>query len=330
MKLPTSLKLTGAAAAALVVSSSLMAEIELTKEFAINGYVVGSASASKLQGESSDSNMDLDAYKLQGIAKFDKVSITGSAFAFGTGSGDGFGGSPIILDAYGTYDFGGGTTVTAGKFLSWLGYEAFDPINMLQLSYANTGSTGFIPAYHTGVKAETSNEQFSAGIAVLDSIYGPTYYRGDGDLNDGIGLEAYVTYKAIKDFTLFAGVSYDTGDADKTKALTFDVWAQYVYGKVTFAGEFCYGNKDYAGSASGNGYFALGLVKYAFDEKWSLTGRISTGEGVDDDKFTRFTIAPAYSVTKNLDLVAEYSYTDLSNTGADYAHYAGLQARFKF
>lgn len=41
MKLPTSLKLTGAAAAALVVSSSLMAEIELTKEFAINGYVVG-------------------------------------------------------------------------------------------------------------------------------------------------------------------------------------------------------------------------------------------------------------------------------------------------
>ena len=307
-----------------------MAEIELTKEFSLSGYVVGSASTNKIQGSSSDSNLDLDAYKLQGVGKFDKVSITGSVFAFGTGSGDGFVSSPIVLDAYVTYDFGCGSTVTAGKFLSWLGYEAFDPINMLQLSYANTGSTGFIPAYHTGVKAEKSTEAFTAGVAVLDSVYGPTYYKGDGDLDNGVGLEAYFTYKAIKDFTLFAGLAYDTGDAAKTKAFTADLWAQYVLGKTTFAGEFCYGSKDYKASSSADGYFWLALVKQAFDDKWSLTGRISGGEGVDKDKFTRFTVAPAYAVTKNLDIVAEYTYTDLSHAAADYAHYAGIQVRFKF
>jgi len=283
-----------------------------------------------VQGESSDTKMDLDAYKLQGVGKFDKVSITGSIFAFGTGSGDGSGSSPIILDAYGTYDFGGGNTVTAGKFLSWLGYEAFDPVNMLQISYANTGSTGFIPAYHTGVKIEHSNDTFAIGFGLLDSVYGPTYYKGDGELNDGLGLEAYLTYKGVKDLTVFAGFAYDSGDAAKTKAFTADLWVQYVVGKTTFAGEFCYGDKNYKVGGSANGYFVLGLVKYAFDPKWSLTGRLSAGEGVDGDRFTRFTIAPTYSVTKNLDIVAEYSYTDLSHTTADYAHYAGVQARFKF
>ena len=337
MKFPTSLKLAGATAAALVVSSSLMAEVELTKEFSLSGYVVGSASYNKIQGSSSDSNLDLDAYKLQGVGKFDKVSITGSVFAYGTGSGDGFGSSPIVLDAYGTYDFGGGSTVSVGKFLSWLGYEAFDSINMLQISYANPGSTGFIPAYHTGVKVEKSTDAFAVGVAVLDSVYGPTYYKGDGDLDNGVGLETYFTYKAIKDFTLFAGLAYDTGDAAKTKAFTADLWAQYVLGKTTFAGEFCYGSKKYkdtglegAPIGTADGYFWLALVKQAFDDKWSLTGRISGGEGVDKDRFTRFTIAPTYAVTKNLDVLAEYTYTDLSHAAADYAQYAGIQVRFKF
>ena len=329
MKLPTSLKLAGATATALVVSSALLAEIELSKEFSLSGYAVGSASYNKVQGYSSDSNLDLDAYKLQGVGKFDKVSITGSVFAYGTGSGDGFGSSPIVLDAYGTYDFGGGSTVSVGKFLSWLGYEAFDSINMLQISYANP-TAFFIPAYHTGVKVEKSTDAFAVGVAVLDSVYGPTYYKGDGELNKGVGLETYFTYKAIKDFTLFAGLAYDTGDAAKTKAFTADLWAQYVLGKTTFAGEFCYGSKDYKAASSADGYFWLALVKQAFDDKWSLTGRISGGEGVDKDKFTRFTVAPTYAVTKNLDVVAEYTYTDLSHTTANYSNYAGIQVRFKF
>jgi hypothetical protein len=330
MKLPTSLKLAGATAAALLVSSSLMAEIELTKEFGLSGYVVGSTSYNKAEGSDSTSSLDIDAYKLQGVAKLAPVTITGSLFAFGTGSGDGFSNSPIVLDAFGTYDFGGGSTVTAGKFLSWLGYEAFDPINMLQLSYANVGSTGFIPAYHTGVKVEKSTDAYAIGVAVLDSVYGPTYYKGDGELNDGAGFEAYFTYKAVKDFTLFAALAYDSGDSAKTKAFTADLWAQYVVGKTTFAGEVCYGSKDYSVGGSADGYFWLALVKQAFDDKWSLMGRISGGEGVDGDKFTRFTVGPAYSVTKNVEVVAEYSYTDLSHAAADYANYAGLQVRFKF
>jgi len=325
MKLQTSLKLAGAAAA--LVSSSLFAEIELTKEFSINGYVVGSASYDKVEHTDSDSNMDIYSYKLAGVAKFDKISVNGSLFAYGTGSGDGYNNSPVVLDAYGTYDFGNGTTVTAGKFLSWLGYEAFDIVNMATYTYANPTSA-YIPAWHTGVKVENSTDAYSIGVAVLDSDRPTTaYYKGDGDLNDGVGLEAYFTYKAIKDFTLFAGLAYDSGDAAKTKFLAADLWAQYVYGKFTFAGEYCYGNYDYKHAGSADGYFVLGLLKYQVDEKWAATFRLSNGQDEAHNDFTKYTFAPTYSVTKNLDIVAEYSYIDHEGTGENFL---GLQTRFKF
>ena len=51
-------------------------------------------------------------------------------------------------------DVGGGTSVTAGKFLSYLGYEAFDIPNMTQVSYANGDFLGAIPGYHTGVRVD--------------------------------------------------------------------------------------------------------------------------------------------------------------------------------
>lgn len=330
MKLPSSLKLAGAAAAALV-SHAALAEIALNEQFAVSGYVVGSASYTKADNFDSDSNADLDAMKLTAIAKFSPLTVTTSLFAFGTGSGDGFNNSPIFLDAYGTYDLGEGTTVTAGKYLSWLGYEAFDIPNMLQITYANP-TAAYIPAYHTGLKVEKSTEVFSVGLGVTDSLYGPTYYKGDGDLNDGVGLEGYFTYKGLKDFTWFVGLGYDTGDAADTKRFVFDTWAQYVYGKFTFAGEFCYGSTDYKDSGKEDGYFVLGLVKYQIDDKWSATFRLSGGEGELGDGFIRATFAPTYAVTKNLDIVAEYSYTSLNEaiTGSGSSNYAGLQARFKF
>ena len=330
MKLPTSLKLAGVTAAALA-ANALSAEIALSEQFALSGYIAGSATYTKLEHTDSDSNADLDAMKLTGVAKFAPVTVTTSLFAFGTGEGDGYNCSPIFLDAYGTYDFGNGTTVTAGKYLSWLGYEAFDIPNMLQLTYANP-TAGYIPAYHTGVKVEKSTDDFAIGVGVTDSLYGPAYYKGDGDLDNGVGLEGYFTYKAIKDFTWFAGLGYDTGDTAKSKHFVADTWAQYVYGKFTFAGEFCYGSTDYKSTGSEDGYFALGLVKYQVDEKWAATFRLSAGEGEAHDNFVRATFAPAYAVTKNLDVVAEYSYTDYDEdvVGTDAGHYLGVQARFKF
>ena len=50
-----------------------------------------------------------------------------------------------VLDAYATYDAGNGVTVTAGKFLSYKGYESFYAGSMDQISYANGDFLGAIP-----------------------------------------------------------------------------------------------------------------------------------------------------------------------------------------
>ena len=45
-----------------------------------------------------------------------------------------------------TYDLGNGFSISAGKMLTYMGFEAYDPTNMYQYSYAydmgNTSNTG--------------------------------------------------------------------------------------------------------------------------------------------------------------------------------------------
>jgi hypothetical protein len=379
---PFTIRLSLTAALAALAAGTAFAEIELTKEFSISGYVAGSATYQKYSEMDSDSNMDLDAYKLQGVAKFDKVSITGSAFAYGTGDGAGYDYSPVVLDAYGTYAFGTGTTVTAGKFLSSLGYEAFDVVNLNQISYANGDFANLlftempnafgelkelihlgplfgasIPGYHTGLKVENQLKDVALGVAVVDSLFGPSYYKGDGDIDNGLGFEAYAKYTGVQHLTLFAGLGYESkrvnlseiygGDDDirlKSRYLVADFWGEYVWNKTTFGAEFCWTGTAIKISSNKkitpDNYFWSVMAKQAFGEKWAATFRISQAS-LDLDGFMfgdngtidtwKFTFAPSYAVTKYLDIVAEYSYTSFDML-SEHAHsdYLGIQTRFKF
>lgn len=323
MKFPTSHKLAGVAAAAVLATSPLLAEVELTKEIGLSGYVVGSARWTDDDYSGSNSTMDMDAFKLTTVGKFAPVTITASLYA-------GSDADPVFLDAYGTYDAGGGTTITMGKFLSWLGYEAFDPINMTQLSYAND-FTPFIPAYHTGVKVENSTDTLTIGAAILDSVYGPTYYKGDGDLDNGVGVEAYFKLKASPSTAIFGALAWEKNDVTDNESLVADFWAEHSIGDTTFAGEFCWSSTD-TSYGDGDGYFWLGFVKQKLDEKWSIIGRISGGKNElqGDAEFLKFTFAPTLTVTKNFEVVGEITHTTFDNVLSDSATFVGLQARFKF
>lgn len=310
------------AAATAFGMSPAWAEIAVNENFAVSGYLVGSARYFETDDFDS-SSMDMDAMKLAATAKFAPVTGTLSLYA-------GADAEPVFLDTYVTYDAGGGTTVTGGKFLSWLGYEAFDPINMLQITYANDFPAA-IPAYHAGVKVENSGPSHSVGFAVLDSVYGPTYYMGDGDIDDGAGFEAYYTYKSSA-LTSFFALAYDMDDDSDTDTLTADWWIQYVTGATTLAAEFCYTEADTSGP-NFDGYFWLLLARQAVSDTVSVTGRISGGTtegGGSDPEFLKFTVAPSVAVTPNLEVMTEASYTSYDNTEADDALFLGVQGRFKF
>lgn len=319
-------KLVGGAAALLAFAATAFAEVKLSDKFAVSGYVSGTVSDTTTDGV-EDSFMDVDAVKLAGTATFEKVTGTVSLHTFTSHD-------PVVLDAYATYTMSSGSTVTFGKFLSYLGYEAFDYPSMLQISYANP-MAAFIPAYHSGVKFDFTAGSTSAGFAVLDSVYGPTYYKGDGELDNGAGFEAYVKFSTDA-ASLFLSMAYDEGVAGGTDdRLTFDAWAQTKVGATTFAAEYCFSKLD-SGGPDPDGYFWLLLAMHPLSDKWTVTGRVSGGEdesvavGPDTPKFLKGTISPAVTLTDNLGILFEYSYIKYDNFAASKAHFLAAQVIFKF
>lgn len=332
-------QMAGVAALSLVAVASAFADIKLNDNFSVGGYVVGSANyidyKPKTGEKYSTSKLDGDAYKFWTNITFAPVTGTLSYYA-------GSDGKPVVLDAYATYDAGSGVKISFGKFLSWLGYEAFDPINMTQITYGWATPQGFgvanIPGYHSGVKIEQGNDAYTVGVAVLDSVDTPAgaILKGDGDLKNGPGVEAYFTYKGVKNLTVFLGGYFENDTYVDDKKTSLDLWVQYVLGDTTFAGEVSTRKDDYA-AASGDltSNFWLLEVQQTLSKAWVLTGRISGVNTKTQDvsakpSGTTFTVAPAVTITPNLAVVFEYSYTSYKDSTLDKGNFVAVQARFKF
>ena len=73
-----------------------------------------------------------------------------------------------LEEAYITYDFGNGFSVTGGRMLTYMGFEAFDPTNMYQFSYAYDhpllGGQLIYDAYDTGASIDYGTDSFSVGV----------------------------------------------------------------------------------------------------------------------------------------------------------------------
>lgn len=228
-----------------------------------------------------------------------------------------------ILDAYASYKTGD-FTFTAGKYLSYLGYEAFDTVNMTQLTYANSG-LGAIPAYHTGVKVDYATDVWGAGFSVSDSIRGGDgFWTGDEEFSDDQGYEAYVVYKGIDKLTLWAGMGYENTDGGDDW-VTYDVWASYALtDKLTIAGELAYHDNGTVEGVQG-----LAFAQYAFTDSFSTVFRFGFDavDGAPDNK--RYTVAPTYKFNEHFLVRAELSFNDVSSDDADYV-FSGVQALLTF
>lgn len=320
-------KTAGRAVSLLALAATAYADVKLNENFSVNGYAVGSYTSTSVSPGASSDRLDLDAVKTTFIGSFKPVTGTISLFYPGAAGND-----VTVLDAYATYDAGGGFSVTGGKFLSYLGYEAFDPVNMTQITYASvtSGTLSAIPAYHSGVRLDYGDKENSFGLALLDSVYGPTIFKGDAELKHNAGFEGYYKYTGAKDLVLWAGLAYDTAGLKKNKVLTLDFWAEYKVNKeTTLAAEFC--SKDGGDFAKGTTWLAY--LNYAFDAKTSGVLRISAENLSGKTKtvgsdFMQYTVCPTYALSANLSVRAEYSYYDYD--GGATKKFFGVQGVFKF
>lgn len=318
-----SYRLAGWASALLALAATAQADLKVNETFSVNGYAVGSYISYDYDGGVNDDTYfqtgaplaNADAVKLGVLATSGSFSAYGSVLYIPQAANE-----AGLLDAYATYDTGTGLKLTGGKFLSYLGYEAFDPINMAQLTY---GSTIYaIPAYHSGAKLDYSTKTFSLGLAVVDSVFPGArgFFEGDREFSDDVGFEVIATYTGIDKLTIFTGIASEDTDGAADDLFVFDIWASYaVSDTVTIAAEFDT-QKDVM-----SGWLAF--LSYKFSDKFSTAFRIS---GVDWDAGgddTKYTIAPTYTINSNLSLRGEFSMSE--GDSGDYTLF-GAQVVFKF
>jgi hypothetical protein len=316
------------AALATATTAGLQAEVKINEHLSISGYAVAAGTITDPDSGTKDYTLadsgasNYDAAKIALTGTYENVSGTVSLFYVpqtGTSTGDGG-----ILDAFVTYT-AGPVSVTAGKYLSYLGFEAFDPVNMTQITYATISG---IPAYHTGAKVDYAGDGFSAGVSVTDSLQpGDGFFQGDGEFSDDVGFEAFVTFTGIDKLTLFTGIGYEDTDGAPDSTFVLDVWASYeLTDAVTVAAEYTY-NKDVAKSA-------LAFVQYTFSDKLSAIARASVIDVDGGDTGSYFTVSPTYAFNDYFALRAEVSYADSAesggNTGGDKGFFYGVQGVFKF
>jgi hypothetical protein len=322
------------------------AQVKVNDNLSVTGWAVGSYQLTSLQPGGSTDSLNLDAALLSAIVTPTK-GVTGTFSLYYRPSAEGGvspGGSEVtLLDAYVSYDAGGGVTLSAGKFLSNLGYESFYQISDNMISLANQQFLAPIPGYHEGIKLDYSPDKTSTmGFEIVDSLYQKPGYNateGDGEFKHNGGVEAYYTYTGINNLTLWGGVGYQT----KTKpgvdtsgvmvpsgnAVTVaDLWATYQFGKPSsLTLEEIY--KD--GGTGDKGSNWLAYYQYNFTDKFSSWVCVS-GETVSDGpKYTKYSFSPNYALTANLSVRAQYSYTKYKDyVAANSASYFGVATLFKF
>lgn len=315
-----------AAGFALAASLTAFADVKVNENFSINGYAVGSWTTTDpdvgKRNETFFKNGTLfgntDAVKLGLLGKSGQLSAYGSVLYLPAAGSTNEAG---LLDAYATFDAGGGLTLTGGKYLSYLGYEAFDAVNMTQLTYAYTIFA--VPAYHTGAKIDYSTKAFSAGLSVSDSVFGGSkgFFEGDREYSDDLGVEAYVKLTSIDKVTIFAGIASEDTHRAANKLFIFDLWAEYkLSDTVTLAGEF-----DVQDDV-GKGWLAF--LNYTATKNFSTAFRVSGFKADAGGNDTKWTVAPTWAINPNLALRGELSFSD-GDVYGKYSFY-GVQAVVKW
>ena len=210
-----------------------------------------------------------------------------------------------------TYDFGNGFSMTAGKMLSYLGFEAYDPINMYQYSYAYDAAGGpqdIYDAYDDGISLDYSNDIFSLGLFASAETDG--------------GYEYALAFTGVENLTLKAIMA----DWDAYETTTF--WGSYQLGNLLAAFEIA--EKDNTNPATDDidGWLVMG--NYSFTDSLALTLRYSE-EDVGTNSYEKITISPSYVFTEQFSGLLEYSsYDSEGATAVDYNDLFAVELIFTF
>ena len=330
----------------LAASSLATAEIVINDFLSFEGFVDMSYSHEDNDSDGSDNSYGLDQVEINWLFNFEQISGVVDFAYYGSDASESAvnsGDDTQLEQAYVTYSFDDGTALTAGRFQSMIGFEAFEPTGLYQKSFAYSYS--ILPGYAEGVKYSYEGGDAFFALALLNS------YNGDASANPaddragrlgGAGDSDYAIEAAgsyvIDDLTLFLGGYYEDADDSSTPATAdgstyvINAYATYETGAWLFAGEVNFGNSesgafnqdtdddgiDNISGADVDAMSALLMANYAYSDVASITGRVSyesldystTGNPDTEVSSLKYTLAHGYAFTDNLFLVTEVSFVE--------------------
>ena len=144
------------------------AQVKLTDNLSLSGFLDMSAGTSLVEDESTEANTAFDQFELDFHFANDKVSARVDIDSTSTSSEV----SRLIglEQAHVSYAFSDKFSITAGRFLSCIGFEAAEPADMYQYSW----SQGIpYPGYQDGVAINfTLNDQVGIYASMVESVWG--------------------------------------------------------------------------------------------------------------------------------------------------------------
>lgn len=315
------------AAAGILIASlatPAQAEIKLNDTFSVSGFLSGSYQHDKPSPGSATDHVGLDDALL--AFRYDSAPVGAVASIYHVPDATE---ETALLDAYLTFEAGDGLTITAGKFQSLIGYEAFFSPDNPSITFANNELIAVAPPnYHSGLKIERGTDSWSLGVAVLDCIYSSTSAtRGDGELKNNQGYEAFAGFKGIKDLVVNVSAGYEGRSLSTQEVFVYDVWASYQLSPSTKL------VADWSAKDAGTGdrgYNWIALVDHELTDRASIALRVSGEYLQGGGRFTRYTVTPAVQLTPALTLRAEFSRTDYQRSAIGSATAVGVQAFVKF
>jgi hypothetical protein len=363
-----------AVAAALVAAVPAIAQIKINDNLSVTGWSVGSYQYSSLKGttlttggatttskNSSFDSFNVDAALLGATITPTKDVTATFSMLYKPATEGGINGAPggpgvavtpgteevTLLDAYIAYAATDQLTITAGKYLSVLGYESFYPISDNMITLANQQFLAPIPGYHEGVKLDYAPDKtITVGVGLADTLYGPNATEGDGHFeHSDFGTEGYIQYTGVNNLTLWFGAGYNSkGPTQPHSIYVLDLWASYQIDKnSTVAVEEIY--KD-GGNVALNAFVPtdkgsnwLIYYQYNFTDKLSswfgFSGEDVKGVTVGKVNFAgprywKASVSPEYAITANLYVKAQYSYIKYSSWIAKDGNFLGGEVGFKF
>ena len=211
-----------------------------------------------------------------------------------------------------TYTISDSLSVSVGRMLSYLGFEAYDAPNMYQFSYAydyaTEGGQDIYDGYADGFSIDYATDLFSVGVWT--------------DFAEKPSFEYAIAFTGIENLTAKAIFAEYGGDADDIMTL----WASYQLDKLLLAVEFATDEKNAVAADPTildydvDAFMIMG--NYSVTDSFAITARYSQADytyGSDSIDVDKFTISPSYSFTDNFSGLIEYSTYDVTtgNTEPD-------------